>query len=351
MHSSDTPLVSVIIVNYNSGQDVHECLQALYNHTDIPFEVIVVDNASTDGSVSDLTNRFPTVKLLLSDVNLGYARGINLGLAAVRGAYAVILNMDVLVTQNWLSPLVNILRDNPDVGAVTPCILLHSSPDTVNALGQNINVAGLGFNRHLNWPREEVDRVPVRVSGLHGAAFAMRTELFRDLEGMNAAYFLYHEDVELSLRITLAGYHIYMVPGSVVLHKYSLHMTPQKLHWLERHRWMTILSMYRASTYLLLAPFLLMTEFMMAGYCLTQGLSYVKAKTQAIGWVLGHWQAIRESRRWTQKMRQVPDKQVLSSLRWWYDWDQFRVLAKQKGGWLYEIMSSLFTWRAHDRAA
>lgn len=347
----DTPLVSVVIVNYNGGRDLYECLQTLYEHTNIPFEAIVVDNASTDGSVSDLTDHFSSVRVLLSDINSGYAKGINLGLAVARGEYVVVLNMDMLVKQNWLAPLVTVLRDNPDVGAVTPCILLHDEPGKINALGQNIHVAGLGFNRRLNWPTEKADHEPVRVSGLQGGAFALRTEVFRELGGMNEAYFLYHEDVELSLRILLAGYQIYTVPGSVVLHKYELHMTPQKLHWLERHRWITVISTYRTGTYLLLAPFLLMTELMMAAYCITRGFSYVKAKAQAIHWVLGHWSEIKHSRQRTQKLRRVTDRQILSMLRWWYDWDQFMVLARQRGGWLYEAVSGLFARRAHDRAA
>ena len=166
--------------------------------------------------------------MLSSDVNLGYSCAINLGLETVCGEYVVVLNMDVLVTENWLPPMVNYLQDNPDVGVVTPCILLHNTVDRVNALGQNINVAGLGFNRYLNLPVKVIDREPTPVSGLHGSVFAIRTKLFRELGGMNDAYFLYHEDVELSLRTTLAGYRIYMIPDSVVFHKYVLHMTPTK---------------------------------------------------------------------------------------------------------------------------
>ena len=89
----------------------------------------------------------------------------------------------------------------------------------------------------------------------------------------------------------------------------------------------------------------------MLGYCLIQGFAYLKAKAQAIHWVVDHWRDIKESRRRVQSVRRVSDQQVLSTLRWWYDWDQFAVLARQRGGWLYEVVSGLFAWRAHDRTA
>lgn len=345
------PRASVIVVNYNGGRHVVECLQALQRFTPGFVEIIVVDNASTDGSVDDLANQFPRVKLLRSPANVGYARGINLSLSEVRGEYVVVLNMDVLVTQNWLPPLLDYLEANPHVAAVTPCILLHETPDRINALGQNINVSGLGFNRRLSWPIEAIDNTPIQVSGLQGGAFAIRTTLFRELGGMNEMYFLYHEDVELSLRIALAGYQIHSVPAAVVLHKYVLHMTPEKLHWLERHRWVTLLSTYHPSTYLLLAPFLLITELMILTYCLMRGLPYLRAKMRAIQWVFRNSYDIAAVRRRTQNLRRVRDRHILATLRWWYDWDQFAVLAQQRGGWLNETLSSLFTRRAHDRAA
>lgn len=347
----NSPTVSIVIVNYNGGLLLQECLTAVFNNSDVDFEVIIVDNASTDGSVNDLRQNYPQVRLVQSNTNLGYAKGVNLGVSHAHGLYLVILNMDVIVRRNWLSPLINFLKDYPKVGAVAPCIMLYGHPGRINALGQNIHVTGLGFNRKLNYPVEMVDPGPIQVSGLHGGTFAMRVETFHQLRGMNEIYFMYHEDVEISLRLTLAGYRIYTVPASVVYHKYALHMTPEKLHWLERHRWLTILATYRTSTLLMLVPFLLLTEILMAVYCLSRGISFVKAKQQAMSWVFSHWSELRESRRKSQTIRRVSDWQIMSSLRWSYDYGQFLTLTRQRGGWLYEVVSSMFARWAHDRAS
>jgi GT2 family glycosyltransferase len=344
-------LTSIIIINYNGQEHIDECLYAIYHNTNLPVEVIVVDNASIDGSINLLKSNNPGVKLITNETNKGYAQGINQGLCKASGAYFVVLNMDVIVEQNWLAPLISFLESHPEAGAATPCIMLYGQQHRINALGQNVHVTGLGFNRKLNYPVDTIDREPVRVSGLHGSAFIVRTEQFRQLGGMNENYFLYHEDVEISLRLALAGYSIYAVPESIVRHKYLLHMTPQKLQWLERHRWVSILSTYRITTIFVLLPFLLFTEFLMVVYCLIRGLSFFKAKLRAIGWVLSHLSVIKGSRRKMQSVRRLADKQLLSILCWSYHWDQFSVLARQRGGWLYEAMSSLLTRRSHDRAA
>ena len=345
------PIVSVVVVNYNGGQHLLECLSALYLNSDLASEIILVDNASTDGSVIDALDRYPEVRVLANSTNQGYARGINAGVRSARGAFVAILNMDVVVEKNWLSPLIEFLRDEPNVGAVTPRIMLYEQPQRINAIGQNIHVTGLGFNRKLGCPSDKADLEPVRVSGLQGGAFALRTETFRLLGGMNEIFFLYHEDVELSLRLTLAGLSIYAIPESVVRHKYSLRMTPEKLNWLERHRWLSILATYRLSTFLGLSPLLLLTETLMAGYCLLRGPSFVNAKARSVHWVLSHRAELKASRQRAQSVRRVSDWSLLRDLRWSYDWDQFLTLARQPGGWIREALPRLLARRAHDRVA
>jgi GT2 family glycosyltransferase len=346
-----SPRASIVIVNYNGGRHLDECLSAIFRHSALPLEVIVVDNASTDRSVTSLTTRYPQVRLLESETNEGYARAVNAGARLARGEYLIILNMDVIAGPSWLEPLIDFLAEQPEAGAAAPLIMLYDRPGWINAVGQSVHVSGLGFNRKLDRPVAEADPAPVRVSGLQGGAFAMRTETFHEVGGMNEAYFLYHEDVELSLRLSLAGYQIYAIPDSVVHHKYVLHMTPEKLHWLERHRWLTILGTYRLGTLAVLAPVLLLTEGMMAAYCLMRGRPFVQAKLGAAKWVLSHRAEVQQSRRKTQAVRRVSDWQVLSGLSWWYNHDQFLTLARQKGGWLYEAVSGLFARRAHDRVA
>src|SRR5438128_2200640 len=147
-------LTSIVIVSYNSRKDIDDCLRSLYAANDGPIEVIVVDNASSDGSAEYIAAHYPQVRLIASAENLGYAQGANLGAQAAQGDYLVIFNMDVVVERGWLNPLRSFLDAHPEAGAVNPCILLYEQPTQINALGQNVHVTGLGFNRKLNFPIE-----------------------------------------------------------------------------------------------------------------------------------------------------------------------------------------------------
>ena len=118
------PHVSIVIVNYNGSKHLDGCLNAILKQSKISFELIVVDNGSTDGSAEYLTENFPTLNLVQSEVNLGYSRAINLGVQYAKGTYIMVLNMDIVVERDWLSPLVNYLESHPEVGIVAPCILL-----------------------------------------------------------------------------------------------------------------------------------------------------------------------------------------------------------------------------------
>src|SRR4051812_33712045 len=133
--SSQLPLVTVVVVNYNGGSRLHQCLQALLDSSYPCREFLVVDNASTDGSpaiLRDFAIDYPEITALWSSSNIGYAGAINLALASARGVYVAVMNMDIVVDREWLQPLISFLADHPQTGAVNPLILL-SDGQRVNA--------------------------------------------------------------------------------------------------------------------------------------------------------------------------------------------------------------------------
>ncbi len=350
-NAKDSALTSIVIVNFNGRNYLDECLSALKANSDCPIEIILVDNASTDGSAEYLDTHYPDLNAIKNPVNTGYASGINLGAQAAKGKYLVFLNADVIVEPNWLSPIQEFLDATPDAGAINPCILLYQPTNMINALGQNIHVTGLGFNRKLNRPISEVDVVPTRVSGLQGGAVAMRAEVFQQIGGMNEFYFLYHEDVEFSLRLSAAGYSMYSVPASRVRHKYLLHMTANKLHWLERYRWVTLANTFHTTTLIALLPFLCITEAMMFGYCLLRGTDFLSAKFKAIQWFIQNRQDIRSARAKVDSVRVRSDWQILKTLRWSYEWSQFLRLSQQNGAWISQLTARIFGQKTRDQVA
>ena len=294
----------------------------------------MVDNASSDGSDSiaeAAAERHESVRLLRSPTNRGYAGAVNFALAEARGDYVAVLNMDVVVSPGWLDPLVSFLEAIPDAGAVCPLILLESDPRRINAAGQDIHVTALGFNRWLEEPRERAGKEPFRVSGLHGAAFLIRRDLLESIGGWNESGFLYHEEVELSWLLRLAGREIYCVPASTVSHDYHLTMFPGKLFLLERNRWSMLLANTRALTRLALSPLLALSELMIWGYCLLRGRSFLRAKLDSYRWIPGHRERISERRRFVESLRRCSDWGVLRRMHWGYPVDQFLTLGRERG--------------------
>ena len=239
--------------------------------------------------------------------------------------------MDVVVSDGWLEPLVAFLDSNPDAGAACPLIVLESDPGRINAAGQNIHPTGLGFNRWLGKPRGYAGTEPFRVSGLHGAAFLIQRELLERIGGWDDTGFLYHEDVELSWLLRLAGRDIHCVPASTVSHDYHLTMFPEKLFLLERNRWKMLLANLRGRTRLALSPLLVLSELMMWGYCLLRGPRFARAKWGSYGWLRSNAEQIRHRRREIAPLRRISDWGVLRRLHWGYPLDQFLTLGRERG--------------------
>jgi GT2 family glycosyltransferase len=333
--SPAAPRVSVVLVNYNGGDHLEPCLSALERESGgTTIEILLVDNASSDGSVEiaeRLASESNRLRVLRSPVNRGYAGGVNVALEHARGEHVAVLNMDMVVTPGWLEPLLELLDRHPEVGAVCPLMVLKADPGRINAAGQDVHVTGLGFNRLFGRPREEAGAEPALVSGLHGGAFVIRREILDRLGGWDESGFLYHEDVQLSWLLQLLGADIRVVPGSTVVHDYHLTMHPTKLYLLERNRVVMLLGNLEVRSLIALTPWLALTEAMMWGFCLLRGPRFLLAKLRSYGWVLGSRDRIRERRRFVRSLRRRSDRRLLARLRWGYPWDQFFHLGRERG--------------------
>jgi GT2 family glycosyltransferase len=294
----------------------------------------VVDNASSDDSAAiaeGLAAQHDSVRLIRSPTNRGYAGAVNLALPEARGDYVAVLNMDVVVSEGWLDPLVSFLESTPDAGVACPLILLESDPSRINAAGQKLNKTGLGFNRWLGKPRERAGEEPFEAAGLHGAAFVIRRDLLERLGGWDESGFLYFEDVELSWLVRIAGLDVWCIPASTVTHDYHLSMFPHKLFLLERNRRKMLLADLRLPTRLALSPLLALAELMMWGYCLLRGPKFLRAKRDTYRWVRRNKPQIRARREQVGSVRRRSDRELLRGLGWGYPLDQFLTLGRERG--------------------
>lgn len=310
---SPSVAASIIVVNHNGGDHVSRCLDALARDpASGRYELIVVDNASDDGSAAAIAVGYPRVKLLRSEKNLGFGAANNLGAAHARGPFLAFLNPDTIVQPGWLQSLIGALQKNPQVGLATPKILLIDDPRRINAAGNQVHLTGLTLCRGLGRAAHSLSR-PADVGAVSGAAFAMRRDLFMALGGFDASFFMYFEDTDLSLRARLAGARCLYVPEAIVYHDYRLRFGPLKTYYEERNRYITLLKLYRWPTLLLLLPSLLLGEVVSWGFTLLRDRARWTNKLRAYAHVVRHRHQILARRRRAQATRRVPDRALLQA--------------------------------------
>ena len=217
--------VSVVIVNWNSRDDLAACLGALGAQTDLDFETIVVDNGSTDGSQGMVRERFAHVTLVELPQNVGFAEGCNRGIAAASRAWIATLNNDADAEPSWIAELRAAARDGgPRVGMLQSRIVLKQKRNRANSTGLVLFADGCAEDRHYDQPIRDDDVVEEIFCASAGAALYRREMLDQvRLESgfFDRSYFMYVEDVDLGWRARLAGWSSLYVPTAVVHHAFQ----------------------------------------------------------------------------------------------------------------------------------
>jgi GT2 family glycosyltransferase len=301
----------VILVNYNGGEAVLRCLRSLRESVWEDAEVVVVDNASTDGSAAAIEREYPEARLVRSARNRGFGAGCNLGARDAEGETLVFLNPDTTVEPGWLQALAGALERDEQAGLATAQVRLLDDPGRINTCGNEVHLTGLALCRGLGRPAGEFDRGQ-EVGAVSGAAFAIRRELFAALGGFDEDFFLYMEDTDLSLRARLAGFRCVYAPEAVVYHDYRLRIGPRKTYYQERNRYLILLKIFRWRTLLALSPALLLAEAITWGFSLARDRRNWANKLQAYVWVSRNLRAILEKRKQTQRLRAARDRELLA---------------------------------------
>jgi len=235
------PLVSIITVNYNQSEVTCAFIESLNKITYPNFEVIVVDNNSIEDDPAIIKQRYPNIIFIQNPINYGFAAGNNFGLMRAKGDYVMLLNNDIEVPPHFMEPLVDKLANNPKIGAVSPKIKFYYQPDTLQYAGftpiNNITMrnAAIGF-RQKDVGQFEKDR---KTAYAHGAAMMVPMSVVKEVGLMSYIFFLYYEEADWCARIAKAGYSMYYVHNSHVLHKESIStgkLSTLKIYYLNRNR-------------------------------------------------------------------------------------------------------------------
>lgn len=308
--------VLVIVVTHDSYHTIDACLASLEQALGEDFEAstLLIDNASTDGTVAHIRARFPRVALQEAGRNLGFAAGNNLGIEQARAEgreFVYLLNPDARVTAGFLEQACAVMDADPRVAAVQSLLLLEPDGSRIDSSGNRIHFLGFGFCDQHGAPRAEAPESVREIGFASGAGVLLRLAALTEIGMMEERLFLYCEDLDLCWRLRLAGHSVRLAPGSVVLHRHDFARNPAKYFYLERNRWLVLLRLASTRTLLLLAPALLASEVAILLLALRSGWAGHKLRALSAIASRDTLGFLAASRREIQRLRRLRDREVM----------------------------------------
>ncbi len=261
---------SVVIVTLNEAEFIRPCLHALLPQLGPGDELVVVDNGSEDGTPEIVAEIAPGAEVLRLAGNPGYMAACNAGAAVATGDLLVLLNPDTTVAPDFAEAIRRPLADGRG-WAAWQALLTQQGGAEVNTSGGITHYTGISWAGEVGRPVAEVDREPREVSFASSACLALPRERWQEVGGFPEEFFLYFDDVDISLRLRLRGGAVGIEPSARVEHHYDFSRRTFKWRMLERNRWATIIRTYPGPLLALLAPALLLTELALVAIALAGG--------------------------------------------------------------------------------
>jgi len=309
------PFVSVLVLNFNGREYLDECLQSLLSQSYGNFEIIVIDNGSTDGSVDHLKERYKNkIRILSLSSNRGFTGGNNAGIKAAAGEYVALLNNDTEVEKDWLRNLVNCMQTDDRVGMVGSKVLHFFRRTEIDNTGHLMYPDGLNRGRgrletdHCQFDEKTDILFPSACAALY------KKKLFEDTGGFDERFFLYGDDTDIGLHAVYRGYRAVYCPKAVVYHRYSGTVggySLSKVFYVERNRvWLLI--KYFPLRHVLVSPFFTFKRMIFHVYSIAikKGAAWQLAKEESfidIAKILSgaYWSALQGILEMIRKRRSI----------------------------------------------
>lgn len=215
------PSVSVVIPNWNGAKHLPVCLSALRAQTHGNFEVVLVDNGSSDDSVAIARSGFPEARVIELDKNYGFSRAVNQGIRAARGGVIALLNNDTEAAPEWLAAGMAALERNERAGLIACRVMYMDRRGVIDSAGDDYTPWGAVFNRGHLEPFSDSFSTEQNIFGICGSAAFIRKAVFDDIGLFDENFFAYYEDLDINLRARLRGWDCVYAPDAVVYHGYS----------------------------------------------------------------------------------------------------------------------------------
>jgi len=308
---SENPLVSVIVLNYNAGELLLNCIESIKKSAYKNLEIIVVDNISTDKSQRICKEKYPDIKLIQNDENFGYCEGNNIGIREAKGDYIIILNPDTIVESNWIEELISAYNKFGE-GLYQPKHLSLNEKTVYMSAGNMLNIFGFGYAREKGNKDENQFNKIEEISYASGTCLFTSSAVLKKVGLFDPFIFLYHDDLDLGWRASQLGIKSYYVPTSLIYHaeSYSLKWNAEKFYWLERNRKYCILTHYSKQTYSKIFPTLLAVDFFVWMFYLTKG--FLGSKIRAELDIIKNRKAIKTKYEELESKKIVSDKEMIT---------------------------------------
>jgi len=281
LKNNQTPLVSIIILNYNAGKLLLNCVESILKSDFKNYEIIVVDNNSKDKSHLLCKERFEEIELIENSKNYGFCEGNNIGVRNARGEFIIIINPDTTVTPNWIDKFLSAQKENGD-GIYQPKIISLEDKKTILSTGNMIHLFGFGFARDKgNLKTRHIENVE-KITYSSGTCIFTTKKLFEKIGMFDSFLFLYHDDLDLSWRASMQKIDSFYVPTITVFHKesYNFQWSSKKFYWLERNRKYCILTHYSKETQKKIASELFLSDVLVWISYFFKGFLLVKIRAE-----------------------------------------------------------------------
>ena len=313
-NQQEKPLVSIIILNYNAGDLLINCVNSVFKSNYENFEVIVVDNVSTDDSHKKCKERFEKIQLIENSENFGYCEGNNIGIKKSKGEYIVILNPDTIVNSDWLEKLFEAYKKNGE-GLYQPKLLTSFDKKRINSLGNMINIFGFGYSKGKGTiDKDELNEIE-EIGYASGACLFTSIDVFKKIGLFDSFLFAYHDDLDLGWRAHHLGIKSYIVSTAIVFHaeSFSFKWSKKKFYLLERNRWYCLLTHYSRRTFFKILPSLILIEIIVFFYYISKGM--IKEKILGYSNLIANRKLIQKKYHELESKKKIPDSILVKNFQ------------------------------------
>ena len=319
------PTVSIIIPHWNGIETLSECINSLLKSTFGSYEIIVVDNASSDGSQAWIKESYPNIKLLENDRNYGYAGGCNRGADKASGEFLVFLNNDTIQKSDWLHYLVELMQKDNTIAAAQPKILNYYQKnmfDYAGGSGGYMDMFCFPYARGRLFLEQEEDQGQYndakKCFWASGTSIMVRKDLFVEAGKFDEIFFAHMEEIDLCWRLQAMGHHVWVEPQSIVYHKNAVSLpmhTHRKYYLNHRNSLLMLLSNFSVPVAFYVGFIRIMLEFIAVGYAVMKlDWNHVTGILKSLIWILFHPVTILKKRSHFKKIRKINDKNIMNKL-------------------------------------